>query len=166
MATSAALVTDAFPRRELQPAAMRAGDAVDNRQAEVLLRNADVAMYMAKREGKGTYRLFEPEMHAGVLDRLELRADLQRALAQDQFELDFQPVVRLSDGWVTGANQAARHMVAQINAGNDATPLHSSELFAMPFEMLFDAAGRDAFWVLERGEAQGSAAGSPPKRSS
>ena len=37
-------------------------------------------MYIAKRDGKGGYRLFEPEMHAGVLARLELRADLQRAL--------------------------------------------------------------------------------------
>ncbi len=52
-----------------------------------------------------------------------------------------------SDGWVTGANQTAREMVAQLNeaklAGNSRT--HSSDLFAMPFEMLFDAAGRDAY---------------------
>ena len=49
--------------------------------AEELLRNADVAMYMAKRDSKGSYRLFEPEMHERVVERLELRAELQRALS-------------------------------------------------------------------------------------
>ncbi len=47
-----------------------------------------------------------------------------------------------ADGWVTGANPAARQMVAQLNAGG-AAPVHCSELFAMPYEMLFDAARRD-----------------------
>ncbi len=42
--------------------------------ADELIRDADAAMYIAKRDGKGGYRLFEPEMHAGVLARLELRA--------------------------------------------------------------------------------------------
>jgi transcriptional regulator of acetoin/glycerol metabolism len=46
------------------------------------------------------------------------------------------------DGWVTGANPAARQMVAQLLAGNPA-PVHCSELFAMPYEMLFDAAKSD-----------------------
>ena len=55
-------------------------------------------MYIAKRDGKGGYRLFEPAMHEGVLERLELRADLQRALATEQLELHYQPVVRLADG--------------------------------------------------------------------
>jgi sigma-54 dependent transcriptional regulator, acetoin dehydrogenase operon transcriptional activator AcoR len=51
------------------------------------------------------------------------------------------------DGWVTGSNQAARHMVAQLAHGpkSEAASVHSSEIFAMPFEMLFDAAGRDAY---------------------
>jgi diguanylate cyclase (GGDEF)-like protein/PAS domain S-box-containing protein len=65
--------------------------------AEELVRDADAAMYVAKREQKGGYRLFEPEMHAGVLARIELRSDLQTALAGDQFELHYQPIVRLSD---------------------------------------------------------------------
>lgn len=47
-----------------------------------------------------------------------------------------------ADGWVTGANPAARQMVAPLNAGGPA-PVHSSELFALPYEMLFDAAQRD-----------------------
>ena len=75
--------------------------------ADELIRNADAAMYIAKRDGKGGYRLFEPAMHEGVLARLELRADLQRALATDQFELHYQPVVRLGDGRVVGRRGAA-----------------------------------------------------------
>lgn len=46
------------------------------------------------------------------------------------------------DGWVTGANPAARQMVAQLLSGSPA-PVHCSDLFAMPYEMLFDAAKRD-----------------------
>ncbi len=52
-----------------------------------------------------------------------------------------------ADGWVSGANQAARQMIAQLTSEGDerAAPKHSSELFAMPFEMLFDAAGRESY---------------------
>ena len=59
-----------------------------------------------------------------------------------------------ADGWVTGANQTARQMVSSLSdasrtgandGGGGLAPVHSSELFAMPFEMLFDAAGRDAY---------------------
>jgi diguanylate cyclase (GGDEF)-like protein/PAS domain S-box-containing protein len=76
--------------------------------ADELIRNADAAMYIAKRDGKGGYRLFEPAMHEGVLARLELRADLQRAIASDQLELHYQPVVRLGDGRVSGVEALLR----------------------------------------------------------
>ena len=54
-------------------------------------------MYIAKAEGKGGYRLFEPAMHDRVVARLALRADLQRALEREEFELHYQPLVRLED---------------------------------------------------------------------
>jgi diguanylate cyclase (GGDEF)-like protein len=73
-----------------------------------LLRNADVAMYIAKRDGKGGYRVFEESMHAEALERLELRADLQRAIDSDQFALVYQPVVRLSDMTVSGVEALLR----------------------------------------------------------
>jgi diguanylate cyclase (GGDEF)-like protein/PAS domain S-box-containing protein len=63
--------------------------------AEEFLRNADLAMYMAKRDSKGSYRLFEPAMHERVVERLELRAELQRAIDLGQFEVYYQPVVHL-----------------------------------------------------------------------
>jgi diguanylate cyclase (GGDEF)-like protein/PAS domain S-box-containing protein len=73
-----------------------AADAAD------LLRNADVAMYMAKRESKGGYRVFEPDMHREVVERLELRADLQRALDTGQLEVHYQPVIRLTGDTIYG----------------------------------------------------------------
>ena len=76
--------------------------------ADELIRNADAAMYIAKRDGKGGYRLFEPAMHEGVLERLELRADLQRAMTGGQLELYYQPLVNLSDGGVNGVEALLR----------------------------------------------------------
>jgi diguanylate cyclase (GGDEF)-like protein/PAS domain S-box-containing protein len=76
--------------------------------ADELIRDADAAMYIAKRDGKDGYRLFEPAMHDGVMARLELRADLQRALAAGEFELFYQPVVRLSDSSVLGVEALLR----------------------------------------------------------
>ncbi len=76
--------------------------------ADELIRNADAAMYIAKREGKNAYRLFEPAMHQDVVARLELRADLQRALVNNEFELFYQPVMRLKDGSVCGVEALVR----------------------------------------------------------
>jgi diguanylate cyclase (GGDEF)-like protein/PAS domain S-box-containing protein len=71
-------------------------------EADELMRDADAAMYICKREGNGGYRVFEPSMHATALDRLELRGDLRRAIDEGQFELAYQPVVRLDSGAVSG----------------------------------------------------------------
>jgi diguanylate cyclase (GGDEF)-like protein/PAS domain S-box-containing protein len=76
--------------------------------ADELIRNADAAMYIAKADGKGGYRIFEPAMHEQVVARLELRADLERALARSEFELHYQPLVRLEDGAVTGVEALLR----------------------------------------------------------
>ena len=75
---------------------------------EDLLRNADVAMYMAKRDIKGSYRMFEPAMHESVVERLELRADLQRAIDEHQLEVHYQPVVRLDRRAVYGLEALLR----------------------------------------------------------
>jgi diguanylate cyclase (GGDEF)-like protein/PAS domain S-box-containing protein len=76
--------------------------------ADELIRNADAAMYICKRDGLGGYRVFEAAMHERVLERLELRAELQRAIEGRQFELHFQPVVRLQDGSVAGMEALIR----------------------------------------------------------
>ncbi|CAA9453746.1 MAG: diguanylate cyclase/phosphodiesterase (GGDEF & EAL domains) with PAS/PAC sensor(s) [uncultured Rubrobacteraceae bacterium] len=62
-----------------------------------LLRDADVAMYRAKRE-KGSYKVFQAGMHAWALGRLKLEEDLRRAVERGEFRIHFQPKVRLSTG--------------------------------------------------------------------
>ncbi len=65
-----------------------------------LMRNADVAMYLSKSRGKGRAEFFEPEMHEEAVERLDLKADLQRALDEGQFVLHYQPIFDLSSGRV------------------------------------------------------------------
>jgi diguanylate cyclase (GGDEF)-like protein/PAS domain S-box-containing protein len=74
----------------------------DIRTANELLRNADVAMYTAKSRGKGRVERFETSMHAAVLSRLELKADLERAISHDEFRLRYQPTFDLRDGRLSG----------------------------------------------------------------
>ncbi|MDX1619608.1 MAG: EAL domain-containing protein [Nitriliruptorales bacterium] len=81
----------------------------DTRTAtDELLRNADIAMYMAKGGGKGRYELFEPSMHVAVVERLKLESDLQHALDHDEFELHYQPIVGLDDGTIVGVEALLR----------------------------------------------------------
>jgi diguanylate cyclase (GGDEF)-like protein/PAS domain S-box-containing protein len=75
---------------------------------EELMRNADLAMYEAKRRGGAQWRVFEDSMHAVALGRLELGAQLQRAVDDEQFALHFQPIVRLDDATVIGAEALIR----------------------------------------------------------
>ncbi len=76
--------------------------------AEEIMRNADVAMYMAKENGKGRYQMFEPAMHDTALKRLELKADLQRALEHGEFHLFYQPVIELETGRIIGVEALIR----------------------------------------------------------
>jgi diguanylate cyclase (GGDEF)-like protein/PAS domain S-box-containing protein len=76
--------------------------------AEELLRNADTSMYAAKARGKGDWQLFEPSMHAAALTRLELKADLERAIAAGELRLDYQPIVELETGHVEGVEALVR----------------------------------------------------------
>jgi diguanylate cyclase (GGDEF)-like protein len=70
--------------------------------AEQLLRNADLAMYIAKEHGKAQWRIFETEMHQAVYDRLELKNDLELAIERGELTLHYQPVVRLASGVPSG----------------------------------------------------------------
>jgi diguanylate cyclase (GGDEF)-like protein/PAS domain S-box-containing protein len=73
-----------------------------------LMRDADTAMYAAKDAGKNTVRAFETGMHRRVLDRLELTGELQQAIEQEQFELEYQPVVNLQTGSIYGVEALVR----------------------------------------------------------
>src|SRR5690606_17261799 len=68
-----------------------------------LLRNADAAMYSAKADGKGSFRTFKPAMHTALVERLSLKAALQRAVERSEFVVFYQPVVDLRSRRVVGA---------------------------------------------------------------
>ncbi len=76
--------------------------------AEEVLRNADVAMYMAKANGKARFAIFDPGMHAAIRERHELGAQLQRAVELDQLRLVYQPIVELDSGRVAGLEALVR----------------------------------------------------------
>ncbi|MCW2901195.1 MAG: hypothetical protein JWO67_3460 [Streptosporangiaceae bacterium] len=77
-------------------------------EAAELIRNGDLAMARAKELGGGRVEVFAAHMHADAVRRLELGSDLQRALAEDQFSLEFQPVVELATSRVTGVEALVR----------------------------------------------------------
>jgi diguanylate cyclase (GGDEF)-like protein/PAS domain S-box-containing protein len=86
------------------------GPELGSSDAEELLRNADVAMYMAKRDTKGGYRVFEPAMHERVVERMELQTELQQALELNQLQIHYQPVVRLDQQADYGVEALLRWM--------------------------------------------------------
>jgi diguanylate cyclase (GGDEF)-like protein/PAS domain S-box-containing protein len=67
----------------------------DGREPDQLLKNADLALYGAKADGRGAYRFFEPEMDARMKARRVLEEDLRKALARGEFELHYQPLLDL-----------------------------------------------------------------------
>jgi diguanylate cyclase (GGDEF)-like protein len=76
--------------------------------AAELLRNADVAMYAAKSAGKGRYALFVPAMHADAVRRMELEADLRRAIESEELEVYHQPIVDIDTGAIAGTEALVR----------------------------------------------------------
>jgi diguanylate cyclase (GGDEF)-like protein/PAS domain S-box-containing protein len=82
--------------------------ASDADTADDLLRNADLAMYIAKSGGKGRHAVFEPRMHAGIVARLELENDMRRAVERGEFKLVYQPIVELESGEIIGAEALVR----------------------------------------------------------
>jgi diguanylate cyclase (GGDEF)-like protein len=76
--------------------------------ATQLLRNSDVAMYIAKRRGKGRHELFEASMYAAAVERHELKEDLQRAVTQGDFVVHYQPIIDLRSGKLTGVEALVR----------------------------------------------------------
>ena len=72
--------------------------AVADITSDELLRNADLAMYMAKAQGKGSFQLFAPSMSAEVAARHRLKADLELAVERGEFRVYYQPIIELATG--------------------------------------------------------------------
>jgi diguanylate cyclase (GGDEF)-like protein/PAS domain S-box-containing protein len=73
-----------------------------------LLRDADLAMYLAKRNGKGRFEMYRPDMHAEAINRLETAADLRHGLDSGQFEVFYQPIVNTHTHLLDGAEALVR----------------------------------------------------------
>jgi diguanylate cyclase (GGDEF)-like protein/PAS domain S-box-containing protein len=80
----------------------------DGTDLEQLIKNADLAMYGAKADGRRSYRFFEPAMDAAAKARLALEQDLRHALTNGSFELHYQPLVDLRTDQVTGCEALVR----------------------------------------------------------
>ena len=83
------------------------GDGQPHRTEEVL-KDAELAMYHAKRIGGDRIELFKPSMRARKTDRLTLESELRRALERDEITILYQPIVRLEDRSVAGFEALAR----------------------------------------------------------
>jgi diguanylate cyclase (GGDEF)-like protein/PAS domain S-box-containing protein len=90
-----------------------------------LLRNADLAMYVAKYSGKNKIAVYEPGMHERAMRRLELKASLELALENDEFVLHYQPIVGMATGTVVGVEALVRwrHPVQGLVNPDDFIPL-------------------------------------------
>ena len=75
---------------------------VDGDDMQALLKNADIAMYRAKQQGKNTYQFYAEQMNPHSVERLELEAALRRALERNELTLHYQPKVQARTGRVTG----------------------------------------------------------------
>ncbi len=124
--------------------------------ADTLMREADIAMYVAKGDGKGGSSVFDSRTHASVVRNIGLREDLERAIRHRQFELHYQPIVDLGSGDLAGVEALVRwrHPVRGLLAPADFIPVAEQTGSIIPL----------GAWILEEACRQAvswSAAGSP-----
>jgi diguanylate cyclase (GGDEF)-like protein len=127
------------------------GVAVGDREVPGdLLRDADVALYLAKAAGKNCYEVFRPEMETHVRRRFELEVDLRSALEGDQFRLVYQPIYTLDDLILTGVEALIRwdHPVLGVVQPNEFIPLleASGQIVEVGRWVLHEACAQMAQW--------------------
>ena len=93
----------------------------DGTDIETLTKNADMAMYLAKEDGKNGFRFFTREIKTQSIERLTLETALRRALERDQFVLHYQPKVDMASGQITGVEALLRWMHPELGM---VSPMH------------------------------------------
>jgi diguanylate cyclase (GGDEF)-like protein/PAS domain S-box-containing protein len=102
-----------------------------------VMRDADVAMYRAKADGKGRHAVFDARMHELVMRRLDLETDLRRAVENEQIDVFYQPIVQAATGRLVGFEALARWR------GPDGTPVEPADFVPIAEETgLIVALGR------------------------
>jgi diguanylate cyclase (GGDEF)-like protein/PAS domain S-box-containing protein len=121
--------------------------------AEDLIHRADLAMYSAKNHGKNRVEVFRPDAVASLSGRRQLQADLQWAVLRKEFEVRYQPVVRLADGKITAAEALVRwqHPVKGLLGPNAFIQIaEESDLIADVFDVVLrDACANAMQWQVE-----------------
>ena len=129
-----------------------ARDAGEN--ASDVVRNADVAMYLAKANGKAGFAVFDPGMHAVIRERHELGAQLQRAVELDQLRVVYQPIVRLDSRRLAGVEALVRwqHPERGLVSPGDFIELAEENGAILPIGrwVLREACRKAASWGPER----------------
>ncbi|WP_432967770.1 putative bifunctional diguanylate cyclase/phosphodiesterase [Dactylosporangium sp. CA-233914] len=127
----------------------------DARDADQLMRNADLAMYRAKSAGSGQFARYDPQMHSGLVERLQLAADLRRALeAGDELEMRYQPTIELRTGAIVGFEALVRwrHPVRGMISPADFIPLAESTGLIRPLGqwVLAESCRQAVTWGFDR----------------
>lgn len=106
----------------------------DGDTTEEVMRNADIAMYHAKSQGRNNYQFFEPSMNCANLERLELEHDMRIALAEEQFVLYYQPKIDIGTSWVVGMEALVRwrHPVKGLISPDTFIPLAEESGLILP----------------------------------
>jgi diguanylate cyclase (GGDEF)-like protein len=122
----------------------------DQDRADDLLRNADVAMYTAKAQGKSQYALFEPTMHAAIIERHALSSELSRGVGRGELLVYYQPIITLQTGRIHGVEALVRwrHPTRGIVGPDEFIPLaeESGTILALGRWVLTEACREAATW--------------------
>ncbi|BCJ55137.1 hypothetical protein Asp14428_66120 [Actinoplanes sp. NBRC 14428] len=134
-------------------AALGPGDGAD--AAEQLMRNADLAMYRAKTSGGSGFAAYDPQMLAGLVERLELEADLRLALTRGELKVHYQPTIDMADSSVVGFEALVRwqHPVRGLISPMDFIPLAEATGLIVPLGryVLTEACRQAMEWARESG---------------